>query len=353
MSQEGQPQTQEAVVFGIVALAGLFHNCVESFGNIHGSLNDSQDEKLLLTQLGIEQARLMIWGDLVGVFSPPASVANQAGDLKPTLTEEGITRPLYTRRRDERIDADAVRHDIEGVLSALSYTLSPPNYDARLNVNGLRPWQQGYAHALEQPAVNTERLERLEDKYQLLLNTASAKAGMSHPQRTVTMQWVISDVTRFRNYIKFTKVHVDKLISSLGHTEEVEEILKKDIQLLGEPAGSNSKRLAKLSILIKAFKGFYPFLVLEAKAALQNLQAATGEQIHPGKIHKITAAKLPITPKSQPGSPEGSKRPGLFSRLSTQTANTIRRSRPNTPGTSTTVTPAASRPASPTRGSSI
>lgn len=347
MTQQGQHQTQEAVVFSVVALASLFHNTVESFGNIHSSLNDSQDEKLLLTQLGIEQARLMIWGDLTGVFSPPASVADRSGELKPTMTEEGVLRPLYSRPRDERTDKDETRHVIEGILSALSYTLAPSNYNVRLDVNGLRPWQQGYAHKLEQPAVNADRLERLEERYQLLLKTAFAKAGMSRPQYTATTQWVISDVIRFSNFVKFTKVHVDKLVALLGHSDQVEEILKRDVQLLGESCGSNSKRMTKLSMLIKAFKGRYPFLVLEAKAALQRLQASSGEQSHPGKLHKITIPRLPISPKSQPGSPEGERRPNLLSRLSTQTAHTFRKSRPNTPGT------AASRPTSPNRNSRI
>lgn len=342
MSQEEIP-TQESVVFSVVALASLFHNTVESFGNIHSSLNDSKDERILLAQLGIEQARLLIWGDLVGVLSPPASIADQSGDLKPTMTEEGVTRPLYSRPRDERLDDNEKRHEIEGILSALSYTLSPPNFEYRLDVNGLKPWQQGYAHALDQPAVNADRADRFEERYNLLLDTAAMKSGLSRPSRQATTQWLISDIIRFSNFVKFVKVHVDKLVNMLVSADDIEEVLKKDIRLLGEPSKNASKRMTKLSILVKACKGWYPFLVLEAKAALQRLQAETGEGEHHHKAHKLTIPKLPITPKSQPGSPD-SKRPGLFSRLSTQT---FRKSRPNTPGASTSVTPAASRPASP------
>lgn len=349
--QERQPQSQESVVFSVVALASLFHNTLESFGNIHSSFDESKDERILFCQLGIEQARLMIWGDLVGILSPPSSIAEQSGALKPVVTQEGVKRPLYSRPRDERLDDDSIRHEIEGILSALSYTLSPPAFDYRLDVNGLKPWQQGYAHTLEQPAVNDDRLARLEDRYNLLLDTAASKSGLGRPGRHTTTQWLISDMIRFSNFVKFVKLHVDKLVQLLHNADAIEEVLKHDVSLLGETAATLStttsnprKRIGKLKTLVKACKGWYPLLGLEAKAALQKLQAETGEPDHSAhRLPRLGTTKLPMTPKSQPASPDG-KRPGLFSRLSTQTAHTFsRKSRAGTPAGSAGATPAASR----------
>jgi len=346
MAQDQAPD-QETVLYSVIALASLFYNTVESFGNIHSSQNDEKDEKILLTQLGVEQARLMIWGNIVGIFSPPVSLAAHAP--KPGPTDKAA---LYSRPRDARLDQDPVRSEVEHILTHISHSSTHPNREEMANANGLKSWQKGIAHTLDQPAVDAERVVGLEKKYSEILDVASAKGGLEKPHRDPVTQWVIFDTIRFSNFVKYTKQQVDKLVSVLGDQAEVERTLKADIAALGEhpegqPTRNSSKDMAKLKFIIKACKGRYPAFVDEAQAAFQRIQTETGATQGQSKLQWLTMPKLPEIVKSAPSSPT-SKRPGLISRLSTQTAQTLKRSGRKTPTASQPGTPAASRPGTPT-----
>ena len=67
---EGLPEPKpehEALLPSVMALANLFSNTVEAFGLIRASQRWEREEQLLLSRLGIQQARLLIWGDILGV----------------------------------------------------------------------------------------------------------------------------------------------------------------------------------------------------------------------------------------------------------------------------------------------
>lgn len=329
-------QDQEAAtLLNVIALASLFYNTVESFGNIHSSLNDFKDENVLLAQLGVEQARLLIWGEIVGILSPPASLASYAPASK------GDSRP-----RDERLDDPQERQSLEGVLGAIAASFAHPSVDEVANTAGLKPWQKGLAHALDQPAVDMSRVEGLEENYSHLLDVAQLKTAMKRPRRAATTQWVIYDTIRFSNFVKFAKRQVDKLVHFLDAEHEVENSLRADIKFLGlrptistagKPSRSTTKDIAKLNLLIKACKGRYPALVTEAQQSLHELKAKSKEE---HDHHNLTTAKLPEAGKAETLSPTN-KRPGILTRMSTQAWGKI--SGRNTP----TRTPAHSRPASP------
>lgn len=362
-------QDNDALVASVVALASLFNNTVQCFGTIHSQLNDENYEKMLLVQLGIEQARLMIWGDLVGIFSPPAALAAQSGALAP---DTSVSRPHYTRPRDERLEEDATRSAVDAALTTLLNTLATPTEEAiasakyaRPYQNGLVPWQKGYAHALDQPAVNSDRLDAFNERYQLLLEVANERSGIAKPHRTPTTQWLIHDTTRFSNYVKSIKAHVDTLINTLRSNDEVERVVIEDIKALGQNDGPSKtpRYLAKLKVLVKASKGRYPGVQAEAQASFNRLQAESrgSEPIQSKNLLEkiaIPGFKTPNTKTpsrtpaaSRPGSPthdeaDGDRpsRPSLISRLSSHAFKSFSGKR--TPGHSTATTPASSRPAS-------
>ena len=362
-------QEQETILYSVIALASLFYNTVESFGNIHSSQNDEKDEKILLTQLGIEQARLMIWGDIVGVFSPPATLLTQPIPSQPDTTHSQFNGP-----RDARLDDDITRAAIDNILSGITHTLSHPSHEEMANANGLKSWHMGVAHTLDQPAVDGNRVLGLEEKYAEVMEIASSKSGIQKHSRAPTTQWVIFDTIRFANYVKFTKQQIDKLVKLLGDITdaEVERTLKADIQQLGEHpenvhghiSRKTEKDYAKLRFIAKASRGRYPGLIAEATAAMLHIETETGLRKDHAKHAWLSMPKIPDAIKSRPSSPTGEhpKRPTLLSRLSTQTfgrrsgRNTPSASRPGSPvhGDSTTpgrkshpTTPGASRPASP------
>jgi len=337
----------EAEFLNVLVLASLFYNTLKSFDNIHSSLNDFKDEKVYLAQLGIEQARLLIWGEQMGIFSLPPSLLSME-------TEEG--RQNMTPR-DSRLDDDEVRVNLEGLMNSIIHTLSNPNdNDSDLDTTGLRPLPRGGAQALEQPAADLTRMKNFEDSYKHLLELGSNKVSVKRPSSVASQQWVIHDTLRFSNFVKSTKRQVDTLLMALNINDKVEDILLGDIRDLGKhvngspnskPSPLAVKDMAKLKLLIRACKGRYPALLNEAQQTFNNLQkGVSAEHDMAAKVHKILE---PVHPDSAVGSATNSgaatpeKRPGFIRRLSTQTWNKL-------PGRKT---PSSSRPASPERRRSL
>lgn len=355
---------REAEFLNVLVLASLFYNTLKSFDNIHSSLNDFKDEKVYLAQLGIEQARLLIWGEQMGIFSLPPSL---------TFMESEEDRKNMTPR-DSRLDDEEVRVNLEGLMNSIIHTLSNPNdNDADLDTTGLRPLPRGGAQALEQPAADLTRMKNFEDSYKHLLELGSNKVSVKRPSSIASQQWVIHDTLRFSNFVKSTKRQVDTLLMALNINDKVENILLGDIRDLGKHAGGSPgskpsplavKDMAKLKLLIRACKGRYPALLNEAQQTFNNLQkGVSAEHDMAAKVHKLLE---PVHPDSAvasannsgtatPATPE--KRPGFIRRLSTQTWNklpgrkTPSSSRPSSPERRKSLvgrkTPAASRPASP------
>ncbi|KAG9533002.1 hypothetical protein E4T50_06787 [Aureobasidium sp. EXF-12298] len=352
---------REAEFLNVLVLASLFYNTLKSFDNIHSSLNDFKDEKVYLAQLGIEQARLLIWGEQMGIFSLPPS-------LTFLETEEG--RQNMTPR-DPRLDDDEVRVNLEGLMNSIIHTLSNPNdNDSDLDTTGLRPLPRGGAQALEQPAADLTRMKNFEDSYKHLLELGSNKVSVKRPSSLAQQQWVIHDTLRFSNFVKSTKRQVDTLLLALNINDKVENILLGDIRDLGKHAGGSPgskpsqlavKDMAKLKLLIRACKGRYPALLNEAQQTFNNLQkGVSAEHDMAAKVHKLLEPVHPdsaVASATNSGAATPEKRPGFIRRLSTQTWNklpgrkTPSSSRPSSPERRKSFggrkTPAASRPASP------
>ena len=60
----------EAIGFAasIVSLASLFSASLECWQFIDSARSHGQDYELLTTKLEVEKTRLLIWGDVVGIF---------------------------------------------------------------------------------------------------------------------------------------------------------------------------------------------------------------------------------------------------------------------------------------------
>lgn len=53
----------------LIGVAGLFSSCVDAFGYFKLAQRASRDAEIVLLKLDIEKARLMVWGENVGIFS--------------------------------------------------------------------------------------------------------------------------------------------------------------------------------------------------------------------------------------------------------------------------------------------
>lgn len=76
-------------VVGVAALATLFHDCIESFDCFRAADKDFEG---LLVELDMEKARLLYWGNEVGILN--AEGEGQATQLKEDAIARLIERAL-------------------------------------------------------------------------------------------------------------------------------------------------------------------------------------------------------------------------------------------------------------------
>ena len=92
LEQETIPTTPPAglsksqILTNVLSLATQFSTCVEAFNLVHPHSDSNRGQKIALAKLGIQQGRLLIFGDVVGISSPPPTIARHMIPSHPGLT---------------------------------------------------------------------------------------------------------------------------------------------------------------------------------------------------------------------------------------------------------------------------
>jgi hypothetical protein len=237
----------EALLPGVMALANLFSNTVEAFGLIRASQRWEREEQLLLSRLGIQQARLLIWGDILGVSSPPSSVTNQAVPKHPSAAYPDLKEPTFFAPRDARLDEPNTRQQVEDALSSIVDRSAHTTRDEMMEKFGLKPPKRFTPDY--QPALDTTRLEAFREKYELLKEVAETYAHInSRRTNSIVMQsWTISDRTKFASFILLTQEKIDFLVSSMGVSERVDRAMRMDIRNFGWHITADRARIVSSS----------------------------------------------------------------------------------------------------------
>lgn len=306
----------EALLAGAIALASLFSSCVEAFGLIHPSHKWDKEEQLLLTRLGLQQARLLIWGSVVGVASPPASVTDRAVPKHPSAAYPDLTEPTFFDARDPRLDDSDMRTTIEQTLSAIVDRSSHSTREEMMAKFGLKPPKR-FGPMLE-PAMDTNRLEAFREKFELLREVAeSHHISTRRTNSIVHTSWMIADVTKFGAFIQLTQDKVDELIMICDVKEKVDRAMRMDIRVFGWHIMPDRTRTAmdisKLRLLQEICKADYPEYVVATQQALDNISRESREwAMSTAAINKQQAAFL--SPESAENGTNGDhkKRPGLL-----------------------------------------
>lgn len=273
----------EATLTGVIALANLFSNCVEAFGLIHPSAKWEKTEQLLLCRLGIQQARLLIWGDVVGVSSPPASVTDRAVPKHPSAAYPDLKEPTFFGARDERLEDMETRKQIEDALSAIVDRQSGTTREEMMEKYGLKPpkkFTPQFEHALD---IN--RMEAFRERYELLQEVAEAYAHLSTRRSSsiTTSSWAIADTGKFDGFIKLTQAKVDELIVLMDVKEKVDRGMNMDIKSLGWHLSADRQRIAsdvsKLRLIAEACRDDYPEYIAATDTALKNIDRERRENV--------------------------------------------------------------------------
>jgi len=309
----------EAALSGALALANLFSTCVEAFGLIHPSHKWEKEEQQLLSRLGIQQARLLIWGDAVGITSPPKSVTDRAVPKHPSAAYPDLTEPTFFGARDVRLDETETRTQVESALSAIVDRSAGHSREEMMEKYGLKAPKR--LAALSEAALDVFRLDAFREKYELLQEVAETYAHLSARRSNSIVQtsWTIADQTKFHYYLKLTQEKIDFLVDLMGVNDRVDRSMRMDIKAFGWHLTADRRRIAadvsKLRLMQAVCKSDYPQYVDATQVALDNITREAREN-GVAAPNPYAAAPIESSPLQSVGQANGGgaakqpKRPG-------------------------------------------
>jgi hypothetical protein len=325
----------EAVLTGVVALANLFSLCVETFGLIHPSHKWDKEEQRQIARLGLQQTRLLVWGYVLGIASPPASVTDRAVPRNPSLVYPEPSEPTFFGARDPRLDEPGNRTIIEDALSAIVDRTSCATREEMMAKYGLKPPRKVSIY-LERP-LDPARLEAFRERLDLLHEVAEKYAHIDTTRRAgslVRSSWHIADCAQFAAFITATQERIDMLIDLLNVKPAIDRAVSMDIRSFGwhvipDPTKTNLD-IAKLRLLHDICVADYPeylpavqqaldhigrehreFSAPDAEKAFAKAMAAADPNAK-GQIHSISEQGHLPSPSAQQ---QDRKRPGLLGLL--------------------------------------
>jgi hypothetical protein len=310
-----QEEDEQKLQLGqVLTLATLFSTCVEAFGLIHPSKDFEKSQQLLLTKLGVQQARLLIWGDVVGIHAPPPPfpthiVPSHPGPLNPDPKE-----PVYFGVRDVKLDEPAKRKEVEERLNEIVYRPSHLGREEMMEKYGLKPPKK--FSSIYQPAFDATRLEAFREKYGLLQDLADLYNVRANRQSLsmTSSHWQIYDTTKFEAFVQLVKDNIDPLVKLLDSAEAVDRGMKMDIRsLVWHPETLSramaAKDMSKLRLLREACENEYPDYATAADNALKYLDSEFKATY---MAARKPAAQLPKSKANGEHKHEEQKRPSFF-----------------------------------------
>ncbi|KAF2737756.1 hypothetical protein EJ04DRAFT_430267 [Polyplosphaeria fusca] len=218
----------------VLSLATLFSTCVEAFNLIFPSKDSDHAQKVALARLGLQQGRLLIFGDAVGISSPPAKIARHMIPSHPGATNPDPHLPVNFGVRDPRLDDVATNEKVRAALDEIAGRPSHLSREELMDRYGLKsPKRFG---KLEYPALDTNRLEAFREKYALLQDLVRQTGGRAGVKRMMSMamqHWTVNSVERFDAFVETVRTEVDGLIALLNVKEQIDRGMKTDIKGMG------------------------------------------------------------------------------------------------------------------------
>jgi len=225
---------------GAVELAALFRECVECFGSIHqGKKEWDRPQRLLLAKLGIQQARLLAFGQIMGI-------CDTSDD------------------RDPRLDTKDTRDKIVQTLRTIIDRPKTMNRVSQFDNYGLKPAKKV---SRVEPALDATRLEAFREQY-YAFGTARSSSVTAH-------HWAIASNDKFRVFIAQTREAVDSLINMFDLGDRVDQFIKWDIRALGWHPVFDRTRAAndgsKLRLIKESCEEDYPQYAKATEIPMANL----------------------------------------------------------------------------------
>lgn len=227
-------KTKAQILTDVFSLASQFSTCVEAFNLIHPSKDHDHAQKVALAKLGLQQGRLLIFGDAVGISAPPATIARHMIPSHPGITNPDPHLPVNFGVRDARLDEELTNAKVRKALHEIAGRPANMSRDELMNMYGLKSPKT--FSRIEYPALDTNRLEGFREKFTLLkdlLNQSGARASLKRNMSMTTSHWTVKDTKRFNDYVKVVRTEVDALIDLMGVKEQVDRGTRSDLKSMG------------------------------------------------------------------------------------------------------------------------
>ncbi|KAF2854714.1 hypothetical protein T440DRAFT_241492 [Plenodomus tracheiphilus IPT5] len=226
-------KTKAQILTDVFSLATQFSTCVEAFNLIHPSKDNDHAQKVALAKLGLQQGRLLIFGDAVGISAPPATIARHMIPSHPGLTNPDPHLPVNFGVRDARLDEEVTNAKIRRSLHEIAGRPSNMSRDELMNTYGMKS-PKSFSR-LEYPALDTNRLEGFREKYALLqdlLRQTDTRTSLKRNVSMTTNHWTVKDGARFNHFVATVRTEVDSLIELMGVKEQVDRGTRSDIRCM-------------------------------------------------------------------------------------------------------------------------
>lgn len=265
--------TKAQILDKVFSLATQFSTCVEAFNLIHPSKDNDHKQKVALAKLGVQQGRLLIFGDAVGISAPPANIARHMIPSHPGATNPDPHLPVNFGVRDSRLDDDAIHEKVRKALNEIAGRPGHLSRDEMMEKYGLKSPKR--FNMLEHPALDTNRMEAFREKYGLLqdlVRSSGSRANIKRSMSMTTNHWTVKDTQKFDEFVKTVRIEVDALINLFGVNEQVDRGTRSDIRCMAwhpELSGPVVQQdWEKLKLICEACEVDYPQYIEVAGTAL-------------------------------------------------------------------------------------
>ncbi|KAF1995170.1 hypothetical protein P154DRAFT_350326 [Amniculicola lignicola CBS 123094] len=326
------PKSKAQILTDVLSLATLFSTCVEAFNLIHPSKDSDLPQKVALVKLGLQQGRLLIFGDVVGISSPPATIATHMIPSHPGATNPDPNVPINFGVRDPRLDDPDINKKVRDALDEIAGRPAHLTREEMMEKYGMKNPKR--FSPLEYPSLDTNRLAAFREKYGLLqdlVRQSGIRASIRRGMSMAIQRWTVRDVDKFEEFVRTVRIEVDGLIALLGVKEQVDRGMKSDIRAMGWHPDLSGPVVRsdweKLRLIREACVQDYPEYIEQTDKALKYIsEELKGTSLdHFRASLQLPTSPPPMDPKPDekqngeqapnvPTTPKGKeKRPSIFS----------------------------------------
>jgi hypothetical protein len=231
-------------VVGVAALATLFHDCIESFDCFRAADKDFEG---LLVELDMEKARLLYWGNEVGILN--AEGEGQATQLKEDAIARLIERALKSIK-EVLADANALQQKYGVRVSTTDTGVATMGFKKRVSSNLKNTFDTSWTRFCIRSAGDQPMIKRLS-----------------------RARWAIHDKGKFEALIIRLRTRISGLRDTVPINKELEDqTIQEDI--------ASIMNISQLRLVESVCEGPYPRWAERASTVREATESGTVDRRH-------------------------------------------------------------------------